>query len=123
MGWAVGFDDNWNRDIGYGVPCKCDHPDCKASIDRGLAHRCGNLHSDDGCGLHFCGKHLYFADNKDGQVCERCSRDKDPFNPKPDVPRWMRHKLKDKTWKPWRDKNPKEVARMQAALTKQKQTA
>lgn len=36
MGWSVGFDENWQRDIGYGVPAYCDHPQCKAEIDRGL---------------------------------------------------------------------------------------
>lgn len=28
MGWSVGYDDNWKRDIGYGVPALCDYPDC-----------------------------------------------------------------------------------------------
>lgn len=26
MGWSLGFDSNWNRWIGYGVPAYCDHP-------------------------------------------------------------------------------------------------
>lgn len=41
MGWSIGFDSNWNRDIGYGVPAFCDHPGCTAEIDRGLAYVCG----------------------------------------------------------------------------------
>ena len=28
MGWSIGYDTNWKRDIGYGVPAKCDHPRC-----------------------------------------------------------------------------------------------
>lgn len=23
MGWSIGFDSNWNRDVGYGVPATC----------------------------------------------------------------------------------------------------
>ena len=26
MGWSIGFDSKWNRDIGYGVPATCDYP-------------------------------------------------------------------------------------------------
>ena len=37
MSWAVGFDSQWDRDIGYGVPAYCDHPGCGKEIDRGLA--------------------------------------------------------------------------------------
>ena len=40
MGWSLGFDDKWNRDIGYGVPAYCDHPKCSVEIDRGLAYVC-----------------------------------------------------------------------------------
>lgn len=42
MGWSIGYDNNWKRDIGYGVPATCDHPDCNEEIDRGLAYVCGN---------------------------------------------------------------------------------
>ena len=31
MGWAIGYDSNWGRDIGYGVIAYCDHPDCNPS--------------------------------------------------------------------------------------------
>ncbi len=41
MSWAVGFDETWQRDIGYGVPAYCDHPGCMAEIDRGLSYVCG----------------------------------------------------------------------------------
>ncbi len=29
MGWSIGYDYNWKRDIGYSVPCECDNPKCK----------------------------------------------------------------------------------------------
>lgn len=40
MSWAVGYDTNWHRDIGYGVPAECDHPECTERIDRGLGYVC-----------------------------------------------------------------------------------
>jgi len=42
MGWAVGYDNRWSRDIGYGVPAWCDEPGCSEAIDRGLAYVCCN---------------------------------------------------------------------------------
>ena len=36
MSWSIGYDDNWDRDIGYGVPAYCDHPGCNEEIDRGF---------------------------------------------------------------------------------------
>jgi hypothetical protein len=33
MGWSVGEGKD-GRDIGYGVPALCDHPDCSEQIDR-----------------------------------------------------------------------------------------
>ena len=119
MGWSIGYDTTWHRDIGYGVPATCDHPGCGAEIDRGLAHVCANQQpygGDDGCGLYFCEKHLGGFRGK----CERCDADVDqlplPFDPTPDVPRWLRHKLNDPSWQQWRDENPAEVAQLRAAL-------
>lgn len=42
MSWSVGWDPNWRRDIGYGVPAVCDHPECGVAIDRGLSYVCGS---------------------------------------------------------------------------------
>ena len=55
MGWSLGYDSNWNRDIGYGVPAYCDHPYCNEEIDRGLSYVCGDAlyGGDRGCGLFF----------------------------------------------------------------------
>lgn len=121
MGWSIGFDENWKRDIGYGVPATCDHPGCSAKIDRGLAHVCGGepYGGDSGCGLYFCGNHLSALSSQ----CERCESDsrarvhfKGPFEPKPDHPDWIRWKLTDLSWRQWREENPEEVEAMRAAL-------
>lgn len=116
MGYGVYWEGTHNRFTGYGVPCQCEHPDCKAKIHRGLACVCGNEPGggEHGCGLYFCGKHLYVSAR--GQLCERCARRRKAFPAKPDTKPWMRHMLKDKTWKQWRDENPNEVAALRAAL-------
>lgn len=117
MGWSIGHDSNWDRDIGYGVPCKCDHPDCNKKIDRGLAYVCGGepYGGDLGCGLYFCYDHLLICEVGDRtvQLCERCADDEareageiEPFDPKPDVKRWICHKLTDPSWEQWRNENP-----------------
>lgn len=101
MGWSLGWDNNWNRDVGYGVPAQCDQPRCKALIDRGLGYVCGNqpYGGEGGCGLYFCGKHQRdFA-----QRCERCVNGEEPFKPKPDVKEWIDFKMKDASWKKWRE--------------------
>lgn len=116
MGWSIGFDQNWNRDIGYGVPAQCDHPDCTAEIHRGLAYVCGGepYGGEHGCGLYFCPVHLLYADEKP-QRCGRCITGREPFAASADVPEWLRWKLADKSWAPWRSENPDEVR----ALTQQ----
>lgn len=103
MGWSIGFDDKWQRDIGYGVPAWCDHPDCNEKIDRGLSFVCGGepYGGDRGCGLYFCGKHL-LAHVRLPQLCERCSKRRNPFNPKPEHPEWVHHKATDPSWEEWR---------------------
>jgi hypothetical protein len=119
MGWSIGYDENWKRDIGYGVPATCDHPGCDKEIIRGLAYVCGGLPygGERGCGLYFCGKHLHLHP-KLPQLCERCSppRRKKPFDPKPDHPDWIRWKLTHRSWRQWREENPEAVAAMKAAL-------
>jgi hypothetical protein len=99
MGWSIGFDTRWGRDIGYGVPATCDHPGCRAKIDRGLAYVCGGepYGGEDGCGLYFCEKH------GGGSHCERCRAGVEPFKPKPDHPQWVRFKAKDPSWAEWRE--------------------
>ncbi len=123
MGWAVGYDSTWKRDIGYGVPSRCDHPDCGKFIDRGLAYVCGGeaYGGDEGCGLFFCYKHLYYHDDAKHQLCARCVANRvdppAPFDPKPDLRKWLRWKLTHSSWKKWREENPDEVAQMKARLT------
>lgn len=112
MGWSIGFDNNWNRDIGYGVPAYCDHPKCNAEINRGLSYVCGGepYGGDRGCGLYFCDEH------GGGRLCPRCeARRATPYkHPKSDHPRWIHHKLTDESWQQWRDENPAEVERMKS---------
>lgn len=112
MSWAVGFDDNWKRDIGYGVPSICDHPDCDKEIDRGLSYVCGGepWGGEAGCGLYFCSEHLVYAGPEGEQVCERCAEHKEPFEPTPDTLEWKSHKKTDASWAKWREAYPEEAA-------------
>lgn len=134
MGWEIGYDDRWGRDVGYGVPAQCDHPGCDVLIDRGLSYVCGaDMYGGDmGCGLFFCDKHLFYSlpENEDqffedyeedesrdapegAFVCERChdwkERDAyegtyESFDPKPDVEEWCYHKATDSSWAEWRER-------------------
>ena len=112
MGWSVGFDSNWNRFIGYGVPAYCDHPNCNKEIHRGLSYVCGEepYGGDNGCGLYFCYDHLLLGE--EGFVCERCIDNKPPFEPKPEHPDWINWMLTDSSWEEWRQKNPMEVEKL-----------
>jgi hypothetical protein len=121
MGWAVGFDSNWGRDIGYGVPAICDFPGCGVEIDRGLGFVCGGepYGGDMGCGLFFCWEngHLAYAEVSSGseqmvQQCPACREGKPPFTAKPDIAEWVNWKLTDPSWQQWRDENPEEVEKM-----------
>ncbi len=110
MGWSIGYDENWGRDIGYTVPSICDHPNCNEEIDRGLGYVCGSdpYGGEHGCGLYFCRDHLLWAeddkDNKD--LCFRCYGNDEPFTPKPDTEEWINHKMTHESWAEWR-KNAK----------------
>lgn len=119
MTWAVGYDERWKRDIGYGVPATCDHPGCGAKIDRGLAYVCGGepYGGEHGCGLFFCDEHMLLPlDGKVIQFCERYADGQEPFEPTPDVPQWINHKLTHESWAEWRTENPAEVSKLQAQL-------
>lgn len=100
MSWEIGYDENWKRDIGYGVPAYCDHPECSEEINRGLSYVCGGepFGGERGCGLYFCPEHLRWD-----QVCECCADDAPPFDAKPDHPTWTHHKATDPSWQAWRD--------------------
>jgi hypothetical protein len=102
MGWEIGYDDTWERDIGYGVPAICDDPECAESIDRGLAYVCGGepYGGDIGCGLYFCEPH--HNGGTSGRLCRRCASGREPFEPKPDTAEWINHKLTDESWAEWR---------------------
>ena len=126
MGWSIGYDSNWKRDIGYGVPATCDHPGCGKEIDRGLSYVCGGqAHGGDfGCGLFFCEEHRsYYTKRLPGitvgvRLCARCGKRSKagPFKSTPDVPEWINHKLTDESWAPWRAENPEAVTAMAASI-------
>jgi len=112
MGWAVGYDEHWKRDIGYGVPAWCDHPDCDGEIDRGLSYVCGGepYGGDKGCGLYFCGDHQQWNESASAFTCDRClSGVFKPYNPKPDRPEWLHHKATDPSWAKWRTEQTEQV--------------
>jgi hypothetical protein len=116
MGWSIGYDSNWKRDIGYGVPAICDLPKCNEKIDRGLSHVCGDepYGGDYGCGLYFCEKHMLYREPRGSgrlyQLCPRCYRYRPPYKAKPDAQEWIAFKLTDKSWEQWRVSHRKEVA-------------
>jgi len=113
MGWSLGFDSDWDRDIGYGVPAYCDYPGCGKEIDRGLSYVCGGepYGGDKGCGLFFCGEHLL---GYQPQLCGRCLKKREPYKPTPDHTTWIKHKLTDPSWAKWRRKNKAWVKSAQA---------
>jgi hypothetical protein len=122
MGWSIGYDENWKRDIGYGVPAYCDHPGCGEEINRGLSYVCGGepYGGEHGCGLYFCSKHRQFREFNDGccpHVCSRCQKGKPPFKAATEHPKWINFKLTDESWQRWRDENPEEVTRLRGAVT------
>ena len=104
MGWSIGFDEKWQRDIGYGVPAVCDDPDCSEEIDRGLSYVCGGdvRGGEHGCGLYFCEKHHNRCTGKRHDLCERCFKHRKPFQPKPDILLWTYFKMTDPSWEEWR---------------------
>lgn len=126
MSWAIGFDDQWERDIGYGVPAYCDHPGCDEKITRGLGYVCGSepYGGEFGCGLYFCGKHLWLHRPEDTPYpvanCQRCIASQPPFPSKPDHPEWVHWKLTDVSWQFWREINAEKVKALQKQLEEQK---
>jgi hypothetical protein len=118
MGWSIGYDDKWQRDIGYGVPALCDHPGCTEEIDRGLSYVCGGepYGGDRGCGLYFCEKHRLMSERLP-MLCERCKARRKPFAAKPDHPEWIQWKLTDESWEEWRQEHPEFVHAHSEATT------
>lgn len=125
MGWSIGYDSNWERDVGYGVPAFCDQPKCDKDIDRGLANVCGGdvYGGEYGCGLFFCGEHMYMGrkprySDRYIQMCQRCFRYRSPYKPKPEHPEWINHILRDISWRTWCRDNPKKIEALKAQMNK-----
>lgn len=108
MYWAIGFDEHWNRDIGFDVPAVCDHPGCNTAINRGIDYVCGGepYGGDSNCGLYFCKNHLQMKLLQSGeslvQVCTQCSAGKKPFQPSTDTEEWINYKQTSNYWAGWR---------------------
>jgi len=115
MGWEIGYDEEHDRFVGYGVPAYCDHPGCNGEINRGLGAVCGGepYGGENGCGLHFCAKHLYFP----GMLCDRCDEGRMPFDKSDEHPEWIKHVLTDNTWEEWRRENPIKVDLFNSQIT------
>lgn len=109
MGWAIGYDDQWTRDIGYGVPAYCDHPGCDALIDRGLGWKCED--EECGCGKFYCAAHLYDSASH--------THDAPPDRIHPD---WANHVLTHHTWARWREENPHEAEKARRSLAQTRPT-
>lgn len=82
MGWGRCGTDSKGREIGYAVSARCDHPDCKAKIDRGLSYACGDWHGTSiGCEGYFCGDHLAHrwdpGEEAVQQFCAECAAELD----------------------------------------------
>jgi hypothetical protein len=71
------------REAGYGVDALCDHPDCGAEIDRGLAYLCGQRPGGypHGCGDYFCSGHLYLGYFDGDTVEQRLERKRHHVTP------------------------------------------
>lgn len=104
MSYALGWDDTYQRWKGYGVPCECEQPDCKAEIDRGYSHICHF------CGMYFCDDHIYCGYCKncydsvlDDELEVKDGATSEPFPLKPELEKWLHHIETDATWKKWRE--------------------
>ena len=101
MGYSIGYDSKWKRDIGYGVPAYCDHPGCDEEIDRGMGWQCESEKC--GCKKYYCATHLYST--------KKHTHDAPPVRWHPD---WRDHVLSDASWAGWRRKNKAEVEKLRA---------
>ncbi|MEX5634946.1 hypothetical protein [Parafrankia sp. FMc2] len=64
------------KPAGYNVAATCEHPHgCTATIDRGLAYACGDMHGADerSCDRYVCTAHLYPAPGGGPYVCAACA--------------------------------------------------
>lgn len=116
MGWFIGWDSDYLRWKGYGVPAYCEQPACKRVVDRGIGFLCQR------CEMTFCGDH------KAAGFCERCidveeaesdaqemqgKEGAQPFPLKPEHPHWLSHLRRDRTWAKWRA-DPQNMSQLEA---------
>lgn len=117
MYWAIGYDEHWNRDVGFDVPGVCDHPDCNNAINRGMDHVCGSepYGGDSNCGLYFCKDHLEMKKPILGEepvaTCAQCAAGKTPYKPSNDTEEWIHYKQTSNYWAGWRTYHQNKRAR------------
>ncbi len=76
MGGGVCGVDSAGRQIGYLFEGTCDHPGCPITINRGLAHACGDTHGVGAnyCEGYFCYNHMEFGvPGVIYQLCVKCA--------------------------------------------------
>lgn len=119
------------RFAGYGVVAYCDHPQCNAVIDRGMAYACcGGIHFSESCGGFYCAEHeaqlmcedeLEDLDEEEKQsilasyglteaplfdesgMAKLCNHPPIEFK---EHPEWIKHISKDKSWSTFRKEKP-----------------
>lgn len=144
MSWAIGFNKEQDRDVGYSVIAICDHPGCTAEITRGIGYVCcENINHRVSCGAFLCEEHrenYVYGDeveDLDPEDLEALNIDVDDpevqeaiedgeivackhehIEDKKEHAGWLDHCLTDATWETWRQENPKKVQEYKAALNK-----
>ena len=116
MGYAVGWDEEYGRFRGYGVPAWCDGM-CGTKIDRGMGWEVEGYDELDEDGEPIGepdGMRLYLCSN-----CDVNDLDEDGHLP-PEHPEWLEHVLTDDSWATWRDENPVRVDMYKESLEAQR---
>lgn len=95
MGYQVYWNSDNQRWQGYGVPAECDYIECYEPIDRGMGWQCES--SKCRCEMFYCVNHHHMK------------HDDFAIEPKGETEEWIRHILKDPSWKEFRKDKPEIV--------------
>lgn len=138
MGYSIGYCKTHKRDIGYGVPAPCDHPECNEIIDRGMGYACceGFNHSAN-CKGYFCEEHRWnyvlqdelehmspeeleaLGLSADAQALDEDSgiiRCRHTIQPHKEAVVWLEYILNDESWEKFRTKFPERMERFKKLL-------
>ncbi len=108
MGYSIGFNNTTKRNIGYEVPCHCDHPGCDKIINRGMSYSSDIENSKTNCdaGIFLCEEHMIHISEEECDNYKDCSHCEIGIIPlKDDCQEWIDHKLKHDSWAAWRSEN------------------